>query len=228
MKNRIFIFMLVLFELFISCDSPQKQAKERLGQSGIEYSEMNFYDVVVKGEIESVKLFIEAGMSPNVMENGMTVLVEASRRGYEDIALALIDAGADVNSKDSFGVSALMYSAISGSAKIMAKLIESGADVNTKDQAGRTALIEALTTENDLPIDIIYSLCDAGADVNVRFSEGLTPLILAASGNPKTVRLLIEAGADVNAKDNYGATPLQRAKHRPENIKILEEAGAKK
>jgi len=227
MKSKISIFMLVLLVLFISCASPEKKAKERLDQLGIEYSEINFYDAVTKGELEVVKLFIEAGMSPNVMENNMTGLVEASRRGYEEIALALIDAGADVNSQDSYGVSALMYAAISGSVEIMEKLIEDGADVNTKDQDGRTALIEVLATENDLPIDIIQSLCDAGADVNVRFSEGLTPLLLAASGNPDIVRLLVNAGADVNAKDDYGTTPLQRAKYRPESIKVLKEAGAK-
>jgi len=56
----------------------------------------------------------------------------------------------------------------------------------------------------------------------------LTPsMILAASGNPEIVRILFNAGADVSARDNYGTTPLKRAKYRPENIKILEEAGAR-
>lgn len=227
MKSKMSVFMLVLLVPFISCSSPEKKAKERLDQLGIEYSEINFYDAVTKGKSEVVNIFIEAGMSPNVMENEMTVLVEASRRGYKEIALALIDAGADVNSQDNYGVSALMYAAISGSVEIMEKLIEGGADVNTKDQDGRSALVEVLTTENDLPIDIIKSLCDAGADVNVRFGEGLTPLLLAASGNPDIVRLLVNAGADVHTKDDYGTTPLQRARNWPENIKILKEAGAK-
>ncbi|MBN1224845.1 MAG: ankyrin repeat domain-containing protein [Candidatus Aminicenantes bacterium] len=227
MKSKISFFILIFSVLLISCSSSEKKARDRLEQSGTSYSETNFYEAVTKGETEVVNLFLAAGMSPNVRINDRSVLVEASRMGHTEIALALIDTGADIDNQDSYGVSPLMFAAISGSAEIMAKLMECHADVNVKDQDGRTALIEVLTTENDLPIDIIKSLCEAGADVNVRIQNGLTPLMLAADGNSDILRLLLQAGADVNARDDYGASVLKRAKYDHENTQILIEAGAK-
>jgi len=42
------------------------------------------------------------------MENGKTLLILAADKHYYDIMYALIDAGADVNAKDSYGVTPLM------------------------------------------------------------------------------------------------------------------------
>jgi hypothetical protein len=47
--------------------------------------------------------------------------------------------------------------------------------------------------------------------------------MIAASGDPRIVRILVEAGADVKAKDDSGAGALDRAKEKPENVLILEE-----
>lgn len=225
------LIILVAGILFMKCSPSTKsvqEARNELAQMGIEISEQNFFSQVVQNHPEVVNLFLEAGMDPNVVEEDKAALLEACRRGYTEIGLALIEAGADVDARDSYGVSCLMFSAITGSNDLILKLIEKGANVNAQDNYGRTALIEALTTENDIDLKSFQALIDAGADVNVRIEGGLTPLMLAADGNAEILRILIDAGADPNAVDDKGIKVLQRAENDPENYEILEKAGAKK
>jgi ankyrin repeat protein len=227
-KPLIFLIPMIMFMACTPSAKKAREAKDKLAQMGVEYSEQSFFSQIVQNQPEVVNLFLEAGMDPNVVEEEKTALLEACRRGYPEVGLALIEAGADVNAKDTYGVSCLMFSAITGSNELILKMIEKGADVNAQDKYGRSALIEALTTENDIPLKTYQALIDAGADVNIRIEGGLTPLMLAADGNVDMLRLLIDAGADLNAVDDQGIPVLQRAKNDPENYEILKKAGAKK
>jgi len=216
--------------MLIACSSSDKEGREaenRLARMGIEFSEQSFLSHVLQNQPEAVNLFIKAGMDPNVAEGDKTVLLEACRRGYTEVGLALIEAGADVDAKDGYGVTCLMFSAITGSNELILKMIEKGADVNAKDKYGRSALIEALTTENDIPLETYKALIDADADVDAQIEGGLTPLMLSADGNVEILQLLIDAGADLNAIDDDGISVLQRAKSDPQNYEILIKAGAK-
>ena len=207
----------------------EKRAGQELDKRGIVDSEKEFFKAIVKGEESIVSLFLEAGMSPNAKQGGITALMEASRWGktHREVAAALIRAGAEINVQDPYGVTPLLFAAISGSPETIRMLLKSGADVKAKDVDGRTALIETLTTENDLPPETIEELIQAGSEVNVRIYGGLTPLMIAAAGNSRILQALIRAGADLNATDDQGATALRWAKDSPENYKIFKDAGAK-
>lgn len=228
MKYRITALIPVLL-LLLACSSPGGKERETLVSRGVEFSQENFFNSVVRGQTEIVKLFLAAGMSPNAKQGGITALMEASRRGktHREIAAALIQAGAEINAQDPYGVTPLSFAAISGSLETIQRLLKSGANVKAKDVDGRTALIETLTTENDLPPETIEELIQAGSEVNVRIYGGLTPLMIAAAGNTRILKALIRAGADLNAVDDQGATALRWAKDSPENYKILKDAGAK-
>jgi len=56
------------------------------------------------GEVEVVKLLIEAGA-----DNGYTALMEASDNNYVEVVKLLIENGANINVKDKFGNTALIY-----------------------------------------------------------------------------------------------------------------------
>jgi ankyrin repeat protein len=217
----------VLVLALLSCSPARENARKELAGRGLEFNGKTFFDRVRAGDAEIVKLFIGAGMPPDARDGGFTPLLEAARRGHEEVVSVLIDAGADVDVPDSYGVTPLMFSLISGAAKSARQLIEKGATVNARDIDGRTALVEALTTENDIPDEVIAALIAHGADVNVRIAGGLTPLMIAASGSSRLLRMLIEAGADINAKDDSGVSVLRMALDNPGNAAMLEAAGAR-
>jgi hypothetical protein len=227
MTSRIFILIGVIPILFANCGEPKDSYKQRLSEKGLSFNAKNYADCIIRGEIEAVRLFLLAGMSPDEGNQGLSPLVEATRRGHSDIALVLIDAGADINSKDAYGVTATMFAAICGSTEVLERLIAEGADVNAQDVDGRTVLIETLTTENDIPFSAIQAIIDAGADPNVQIKGGVTALMLAATGDLDILRLLIDAGTDINARDDRGTTALMRAVRSPENVSVLKAAGAK-
>ncbi len=117
-----------------------------------------------------------------------------------DIVKYLIEKGADVNAKDYYGVTALMYAALYGHLDIVKYLVEHGADVNAKNVNGDLALMYA---SNYGHTDIVKYLVEKGSDVNAKeYFRGVTALMFASrEGHFDIVKYLIEHGADVNAKD---------------------------
>ena len=68
---------------------------------------------ISKGDIESVKKFIEYGVDVNEESNGMTPLMVAARYNKVDIIKILVSNGAHVNAKDDKGFTALKYAELS-------------------------------------------------------------------------------------------------------------------
>ena len=82
---------------------------------------------------------------------------------------ALIQKGADVNSKDGYGTTILSYGVASGCADVVKVLIEAHVNVNSKgDKYGFTPLFDCMhSSMNELDMsDIMKMLTEAGADVN--------------------------------------------------------------
>jgi ankyrin repeat protein len=115
---------------------------------------------------------------------------------------------ASANTKDSRGVTPLMYAAAVGSLEAMNILIDGGADVNARNAFDSTVLIWSAA---DLPK--VRLLIEHGADVNAASKQGRTPLLVAAmsEGSAPILRLLISKGANVRAVDAMKTTALLAA-----------------
>jgi ankyrin repeat protein len=139
---------------------------------------------------------------------------------------AMIEAGADVNSRDPSGYSALMYASRHGHLEIVRLLLARSAEVNAADKAGRSALREAAGMGH---AQIVALLVAANANVNLADDNRITPLLLSSyHGHTDIVRRLIEAGADCATRDAWGNTAviLAAKNGRTEALDTLLKAGS--
>lgn len=123
----------------------------------------------------------------------LSELVVAVDHGDLTNARVLLDRGADPNSEDADGNSALMLAVWHGDADLVARMLAKHADPKHANDAGITALHWAVD-------DVVKTraLLDAGADPNATDAAGITPLALAAGrdGGAEVVALLLAHGGD--------------------------------
>ena len=159
--------------------------------------------------LDSSKLGLYRALSPTkVNDSGITDLHLASLRNNQEIAKALLLAGADVGARDQHGNTPLHAAAENDARDVAIELISVGADIDKKNKDGFTPLHDAAQMNAK---DIARVLIDMGADVHSKDGSGSTPLHFAVQNNTKEVAvLLLAAGADIHAKDNGGRTPLHK------------------
>jgi ankyrin repeat protein len=146
-----------------------------------------------------------------IPHGGETAVLFAARSGDLESTTLLVEAGANVNDADAWGVSALVLAAHSGFTDVVAFLLKSGADPNLA-KPGFTALHAAIMRRDE---GMVTALLAHGADPNTplrtwtptrRSSRdwnfppalvGATPLWLAARfAEPGVMRRLVDKGAD--------------------------------
>ena len=87
-------------------------------------------------------------------------LLAAAKKGNTATVKSLLDAGADVNSRDRMDITALMWATSKGYTATVWVLLNKGADVRAKDKRGRAALMIA---EQEGHTEIAELLKQAGA-----------------------------------------------------------------
>jgi serine/threonine protein kinase len=152
-------------------------ARAKLAQKNLSYSEASFTRVVEDGDTGAVELFLAAGMNPDAKDaKGRTALINAASKGSNNISRKLLSKGADVNFRDGNGSTALMESARGGHKETTEVLLEQGADVNLTDNKGQTALIRAAAQGR---AEIVRMLINRGARIDVRDRDGRDALTWA-------------------------------------------------
>ncbi len=206
----------------------------------------------------TVSALLEAGAEVEAADSrGDTPLLRAAwlllsaPEEATELALQLLAAGADPNTRGQWGRTPLHLAVDHGSAALVGALLEAGADPGARsllDVAAWSAepeVVRLLTAagaeinnrspDGSFPLHKavlakdakrVTAFLEAGANPHVRNAEGDTPLHLAATrADTALVSLLVNAGADWEARNNEGATALEVARRHvnpPVGRKLLE------
>jgi len=103
---------------------------------------MNIHAAVISGDLKAVKRLIKSGTDVDEPEpaGGSSPLISAIVFGKTDIALTLIDAGADVNFRNYEGSTPLHTAAFFCRTNVVKVLLQNGADKSITNNAGSTAI----------------------------------------------------------------------------------------
>ncbi|GAX14882.1 ankyrin repeat-rich membrane spanning protein [Fistulifera solaris] len=132
--------------------------------------------------------------------SGGTPLLQACQHDHRSIAMALLEAGANVNHADQSGDTPLLIATKCGYVKLVKILLRCGANVNVRDSYGTTVLLAACNLASS---SILQLILPKVGNVEETDSCHLSPLFLATDrGNREMVRLLLHAGASIHESDD--------------------------
>ena len=160
-----------------------------------------------------VNLLLKYGADIDVrlQRNGATSLNEAARHGHEAMVQCLLQGGADIEAKDLYSHTPLVWAVKEGRTRVVQILLEHGANVNANDDKSISVLTRAAIQGRT---EIAQLLLEKGANIEAKLPgpRYSTPLHEAAwSGQEEMVRMLIRNGADIEAREGEGKTALFRS-----------------
>ncbi|KAJ7243260.1 ankyrin repeat-containing domain protein [Mycena rebaudengoi] len=185
----------------------------------------SFHDAVKREDLETVRLFVEMGVTYRAFQGGQyaQVLLAASRGKNRDLVQLLLDGGADPTVTMAEPV--LHAASRSGHPAIVELLLDRKADPNLQGGCFNTALVAASYNNH---LETVHLLLHRGADPNIAGGEAGTALHAAANTHSlRIVQLLLTHGADPNIQGGHFCTPLQVASiGNNKLVQILLEHGA--
>jgi ankyrin repeat protein len=118
----------------------------------------------------------------------------------------LLESNAEVETKDHYERSPLLYAAEKGYERVVKRLLDGYANVNSTDRFGNFPLLSAAENGHDA---VVKLLLEANADLSLRDWWGSSPLLSAAyNGHTAVVKVLLDSDVYADSKDNEGTTPL--------------------
>ncbi|MDF1562543.1 MAG: ankyrin repeat domain-containing protein [Deltaproteobacteria bacterium] len=114
----------------------------QIRSAGMEYTARELREQARAGELENVRLFLEAGMDPDIRRHwrASRALHETCREGHARVAALLLRHGANIDARDPLASrTPLMSAAERGHREVVRVLLEHGADPALRDERGQTA-----------------------------------------------------------------------------------------
>lgn len=179
---------------------------------------------VTTGNMDEVTSAIKNGGDVNRRTGrGSNLLCQAMDDGYQEIAVLLMENGADVTAEGRNGYKVVTAAAKAENLVVLEKGLRAGFGINDPvGSTGWTLLHTAALEDSAKSVDFLSKY--PGVTIDSRTGKGWTPLIAAAHGNAvDSAKILLKYGADVNAGDNINITPLHQAAYSgaAEMIKFL-------
>ena len=138
----------------------------------------------VCGDVEAIK---------HVLSQPSQNILAVAGGGYVKLLEMLLDAGADVNTTNEDGDTALIYASDGGHVSCISLLLDRGACPDARESSGCTALMIASRGGH---VASIERLLAAGVDVNAKDNGGRNSLVMAAEGGHiAAVEILEKNGA---------------------------------
>ena len=190
--------------LFRSQSGIDKNGQEHRGYTAVYFAASNGHLRVVKFLVEEAKVDIDIADG-----GGQTPLWTAINHGRDDVALYLIEKGANIHKANGKRYAPLLVAAESGRDVVAKALIAKGADLNFSSKWGQTPLFIAVQRNH---MRVVQTMVDSGVDVNKFDCEGMTPLHAAVErGWVDSAVYLMETGkADLRARTNEILTKVGR------------------
>lgn len=184
------------------------------------------------GDLDTLKLLLAAGVDVNILTSGAagyTPLLVATMRGQVDLALYLLDHGADPN------IGAAGFTPLHWASTTWESFAANSVYGFIDPMAG--------IPDRQAKLRIVKALLAHGANVNARMTKkqpnfatgyadsvGATPFLLAASADDvEMMKILLDAGADPKIATATNATPIMAATGLNRGIgeSLVDEAQAK-
>jgi len=168
---------------------------------------------IAKGDLPDVKLHLAADpakLNQGATEKSRTPLEQAVLRNKQDIAIFLLEKGANPKTADKSKRTPLHLAIERNNPKLITALLAAGAQPNLRDKGGWTPLHHA-AAKNQL--ETTKALIAGGADPMTLSDLGGTPLHeAAASGGKEVIELLLASGVNPSIKSKQNVTALDLAK----------------
>lgn len=199
--KKMFLFFAVLFSANLFSLTPDEELLFRAAR---------------KNDVKTIEMLAKKGVNLNVREHEdddeystkYTPLHKAISYNNKDALIALLELGANPNTRNGYGDTVLMTCASTAGKNNLSKIIidDKKTDLNAKNKYGNTALRNAMSSQN---YEIIKYLIEKGADIELISGTFGTALTYAVFENDiEMVKIIVEAGANVNARGNDGNTAL--------------------
>jgi len=178
------------------------------------------YQAADTGNIETVKFLLKNNVAPDTKTTNFaedTAFMTACKSKNLEIAAILLKHGADPNTRDKQGNTALHNAANTAQFETLKFLCENGADLSAVNDQGETPLMRALSGFKNQEC-IAYLIKKTGLDLDQKNAEGRTALhdlVLKGSADILDAVLTDYADSakkpDLDARDREEKTPLMLA-----------------
>ena len=184
----------------------------------------------MKGNVNAINVLLNANANPNFADTiGNTCLHCAAKALHNSETLqAIIDHGADVNSTNKDGETALMIACMKGNVYAINVLLNANANPDLANTIGNTSLhcaVRALRC-----CETLHAIIKHSADVDATNKDGETALMIAClEKNVDAINVLLDANANPNFADTIGYTCLHcaaKALHNRETLQAIIDHGA--